>query len=272
MDILSALILLILIVLLVWIFAVRCRKGNAALPTLQQYRYAHRGLHDADKPENSLAAFKAAVAHGYGAELDVHVTADDKLVVFHDSNTKRICGQEMVIEQSTLEQLRSLRLCGTEEYIPELHEVLALFENTTPLVVELKTVGGNAAHLCEKVFELLDGYKGVYCVESFDPRVLQWLKANRPDVCRGQLAAKFGKGSAGIPGYQRFALSHLLTGCVTTPDFIAYDHTTRKKTTSLNICRGVWGVQEVSWTVRSEADMHQLEKLGNLVIFENFTP
>ena len=272
MDILSILVLLVLIVLLVWICAVRCRKGNTALPTLQQYRYAHRGLHDADKPENSLAAFKAAVAHGYGAELDVHVTADDKLVVFHDSNTKRICGEEMTIEESTLEQLRTLRLSGTEEYIPELHEVLSLFEDTTPLVIELKTVGGNAAKLSARVFEELDNYKGVYCVESFDPRVLVWLKNNRPDVCRGQLAAKFSKGSAGIPGYQRFALSHLLTGCMTTPDFIAYDHSTRNKTTSLNICRGVWGVQEVSWTVRSEDDMRKLEKLGNLVIFENFTP
>ena len=109
-------------------------------------------------------------------------------------------------------------------------------------------------------------------MESFDPRVLQWLKTNRPAVCRGQLAAMFGKGAVGLPGYLRFALSHLLTGFLTTPDFIAYDHSTRQKTTSLNICRGVWGVQEVSWTVRSEETMRQLEKLGNLIIFENFTP
>ncbi len=271
MNILSILMLLVLLLLLVWIFAVRCRRGNVLLPTLQAYRYAHRGLHDAEKPENSLAAFRAAVAHGYGAELDVHLTADDRLVVFHDNSTGRICGQDLHIEESTLEQLRTLRLCGSEEYIPELHEVLALFERTTPLVIELKTVGNNAAPLCRRVFQELDRYRGLYCMESFDPRVLQWLRANRPAVCRGQLAAKFGR-DAGIPGYQRFALGHLLTNCITVPDFIAYDHSTRKKTTSLNICRGVWGVQEVSWTVRSADDMRRLEKLGNLIIFENFQP
>ena len=137
--------------------------------------------------------------------------------------------------------------------------------------MELKTVDGNAAHLCEKTFELLDQYRGVYCVESFDPRVLRWLKANRPKVCRGQLAARMGK-DVPYPGYQRFILTHLLTGFITTPDFIAYDHSTRSKTTSLNICRGVWGAQEVSWTVRSEEDMRQLEKLGNMIIFEHFIP
>lgn len=272
MTILSILMLLLLALLLLWIFAVRCRRGNAALPTLQQYRYAHRGLHNEERPENSLAAFRAAVAQGYGAELDVHLTADNRLVVFHDSQTGRICGTDLTIEDSTLEQLRQLRLNGTEQTIPKLHEVLALFEQTTPLVIELKTFRGNAAALCERVFQELDAYSGVYCVESFDPRVLQWLRANRPAVCRGQLAAMFPRGAGGIPFWQRFALSHLLTSCATVPDFIAYEYHSRRKTASLNLCRGLWGVQEVSWTVRSEADMRQLEKLGNLVIFENFEP
>ena len=272
MPVPSILILHQLLLNLLLIFDVHCRRGNAVLAQLRPYRYAHRGLHNEIRPENSLAAFRAAVEAGYGAELDVHLSADGRLVVMHDDTTERLCGERYPIEQTDWATLQTLRLGGTEEKIPLLSQVLPLFQKATPLIIELKTVGGNAAALCEEVFKLLDHYSGVYCIESFDPRVLLWLRKNRPQVCRGQLAAWFSRGEGGLPFAPRFILSRLLENFLTTPDFIAYDHNSRKKCVSLNICRGVWGVQEVSWTIRSPEAMKDMEQRGNLIIFERFQP
>ena len=59
------------------------RTGHPKLELLRRYRYAHRGFHDKPQvPENSLAAFRRAIERGFGAELDVHLTKDGKLVVF----------------------------------------------------------------------------------------------------------------------------------------------------------------------------------------------
>lgn len=261
----------IVLLLLLWCLALRCRRDHPLWPQLRQFRYAHRGLHGSGRPENSLAAFHAAAQAGYGAELDVHLSADGQLVVMHDSSTRRMCGTDCTIERSTWDDLCPLRLAGTDAHIPLLDDVLPLFEQTAPLIIELKTAGSNAAALCARVFDLLDRYSGPYCVESFDPRVLIWLRKHRPAVCRGQLSSHFGRGS-GIPGWQRFALSRLLSNFLTVPDFIAYDHTCRKQHAGLSLCRRIWGAQEVSWTVRTAADMQQLEQQGCLIIFEQFCP
>ena len=57
-------------------------------------------------PENSLSAFKAAVDKGYGIELDVHLTADNELVVHHDDSLYRMCHIERDIKDMTLKEIR----------------------------------------------------------------------------------------------------------------------------------------------------------------------
>ncbi|MBQ5799377.1 MAG: hypothetical protein IIW18_01550, partial [Oscillospiraceae bacterium] len=118
-----------------------CRRKNGTWPLLEGWRYAHRGLHDAAQgiPENSMTAFRRAVEHGFGAELDVHLLADGSLAVFHDSDLQRMTGREGKIEDLTAADLADYRLNGTEETIPAFAEVLALFEAAKlPLIVELK--------------------------------------------------------------------------------------------------------------------------------------
>lgn len=167
-----------------------------------RHRYAHRGLHAAGIPENSLAAFSKARELGFGVELDVHLTLDGALVVFHDHTTERMCGRAGTIEQMTLDELGEHRLMGTDEAVPTFDEVLRLFESggdlgdpaapePAPVIVELKPWGGNAALLAQRAVACLDCYQVDYCVESFDPRVLQWLRRNRPDVLRGQLTKNY---------------------------------------------------------------------------------
>ena len=95
---------------------------------IDHYRQvAHRGLHDRELgiPENSLPAFARAVEQGKAIELDLHATADNRLVVLHDFQLTRRTGVPGIVEEWTLEDLRKLRLQGTDAQIPTLDEVLA---------------------------------------------------------------------------------------------------------------------------------------------------
>ena len=99
---------------------------------------AHRGLHSAGKPENSLAAFGAAVRRGYAIELDVHLLSDGSVVVFHDDNLKRMCGADVEVKALTVRKMCKYRLGDTNERIPLLKDVLALVNGAVPLIIELK--------------------------------------------------------------------------------------------------------------------------------------
>ena len=269
-------ILIILAVLfLLYLLCLRCRRGHADWAHFRQWRYAHRGLHNKEKgiPENSMAAFKLAAANGFGAELDVHLMKDGKLAVIHDASLLRTAGADVLIEDLTAEELENYRLEGTEQRIPLLEDVLPLFVDRAPLIVELKAERGNAEALAAATCKVLDKYKAEYCVESFDPRCLMWLWQNRPDVIRGQLSENFtAHGDAQhLPGGVRWILTNLLLNVRTRPDFIAYRFEDRANL-SLRLCRGFYRVQEASWTVRDRETMEKAEAAGNLVIFENFDP
>ena len=223
-------ILIVLLALdLLFTLALRCRKGHPKWELLKKYRYAHRGFHDKPViPENSLSAFRRAIEHGFGAELDVHLLKDGTLAVFHDSDLRRCANVDGQIEDLTLEELKQLRLEGTDEQIPTFDEVLALFESATPLIIELKTARGNHHALAKAVCERLDTYKGEFCIESFDPFALIDVKKLRPEICRGQLSMNFEKDKAGLPWYKRFIAGNLLLNFLTVPDFIAYKFEDRK--------------------------------------------
>ena len=250
----------------------RGRTGHPLLPELKKWRYAHRGYHDKPQiPENSLPAFKRAIANGWGAELDVHLLKDGTLAVIHDSELQRCAGVSGIIEDLDRAKLSELRLEGTGNPVPLFDEVLALFEGVAPLIIELKTYQGNHAALAEAVCKRLDSYKGLYCIESFDPRAIADVRALRPDTCTGQLSMDFEKDHAGLPGYQRFILTNLLFNVKTRPDFIAYKFEDRFKRNNQRVVKKL-GVQEVNWTIRSKADLDACEAAGSIPIFECFDP
>ena len=269
----KGLFIVLIYLVLLWLVAIRGRKDHAAWATLRRFRYAHRGLHDAAKgvPENSLKAFRLAAEQGFGAELDIHLTKDGRLAVIHDDSLLRTAGADVKASDLTAEELSVYRLEGTDEPIPFLEDVLPIFEGVAPLIVELK-VEKNAARLAKAACDLLDQYRTDYCIESFHPQAVRWLKKNRPDVCRGQLSQNFLKEKGTGSGKAvDFLMTHLLTGFLTVPDFIAYNHEHRNRL-SLRVARFLWGVQEVSWTIRSREDMERCEKDGSLSIFEHFIP
>ena len=258
-----------------WCALLRPRRNQPGWDKLEGVKYAHRGLHNADKgiPENSLAAFRLAVEGGFGAELDVHLMADGELAVVHDSDLTRVCGRAACIEDLTAAELPGYPLMGTGETIPLFREVLALFAGRTPLIIELKVERGNAAALTDGVMAALEGWNGAYCLESFHPAALLRLKEKHPQVLRGQLSQNFLKPEEanGLSLPVRFALTNLLTTAFTRPDFIAYGWKDRGNA-SLRLMKALYGVHEVSWTVRDRETMDALDRAGAASIFEGFVP
>lgn len=265
-------ILLIIIFLLVlYPLLLAGRRGQPKIRELRGFRYAHRGLHGPLCPENSMAAFRKALEGGYGIELDVHLLKDGTLAVIHDSDLKRVTGREGIVEDLTREELKECFLLGTEETIPEFRQVLELFDGKAPMIVELKSFAGNHDALAAAVCRAMEGYRGLYCMESFDPYCVRWLRKNRPDIIRGQLSENFLITGGPFPWISRLIVSFYLENFLTRPDFIAHRFEHRRNLSCL-LCRKLWGIQGVSWTIKRQEDLDRAEKEGWIPIFEGFIP
>lgn len=249
------------------------------LDELLTWRYAHRGFHDKPAvPENSMLAFGRAASEGFGIELDVHLTKDKKLAVIHDSSLQRTCGIDLNIEEITLEEAQVYFLEKSEEVIPEFEDVLGVVSDKVPLIVEIKSAGGNDRELTDAVMTALEGYDGLYCIESFSPSVVGYLRKAYPDVVRGQLAGCLNKnfdkknagGSGGEPTLTRlqdFLLKNLWVNIAGRPDFVAYCYEDRDMRAFVNF-KGA----KFLWTIKSYDDLQACEKSGAAGIFEQFNP
>ena len=266
MTILLVILAIVIVVVLLWLWAIAPQLPRADFSAFAAYDYAHRGLHDKDKgvPENSLKAFDLAVRGGFGMEFDLQLTKDGQVVVHHDLTIQRTCGVDRNINEMTYEELSGYRLFGTEERIPLFTEVLKLVNGRTPLIIELKSYD-RQEELCQKTVDLLKGYSGLYCVESFDPRIVRWFREHQPQVVRGQLMCR--KPQQDMSALADFVGRNLLTNFYTRPHFEAYDFRTRSNG-SLKAARRVFGMQEVSWTLRSLEDYRVAKGEGCLCISE----
>ena len=253
-----------------YLFCLYGRTGHPVIKKLRGWNFAHRGLHNEVRPENSMSAFRAALEAGCGIELDVHLMKDGNLAVMHDASLLRTAGVDVKIEDLTLEELQNYTLLRSGESIPLFREVLALFDGKAPMIVELKCEGGNHAALCESACRMLDDYDGVFCMESFDPRAVAWLRKHRPDICRGQLSENWMGKKMKIPAILRWCLTYHISNVYTRPDFIAYKFADRK-VFGTEICRKVLGLAGVSWTLRSRDEYDIAVAEGWIPIFENFT-
>lgn len=254
-----------------YLFMVKGRSGHPGLKQLQKFSYAHRGLYGNGIPENSMAAFRAALEKGYGIELDIHLMADGELAVIHDTSLKRTAGVDVKITDLTTADLENYPLEGTEEKIPLFSQVLELYAGKAPLIIELKADGNHRA-LVEAACRAMEGYTGAYCMESFDPRCILELKKNHPQVIRGQLSENFLRSDVKLNPALKFAMTHNLLNFATKPDFVAYDFGTRRTTPSNFICRRIWDMQGVTWTLRNTDDHDQALKEDWLPIFEHYEP
>ena len=271
-ELLIALLIVVLGAAALWSAMTVCRRNHPAWSTLWPYRDARRGYHDKPTiPENSMSAFRRALAHGWGAELDVHLMKDGNLAVIHDSSLKRTAGADVCIEDLTAKDLPNYFLEDSAENIPLFQEVLTLFEGRRPLIIELKPARGNHAELSEAVAKVLDTYQGDYCIESFDYRVLQWFRKHRPNTCRGQLSKDYFRSSTSMSGWEQFYRTNLWSNLLTRPDFIAYRFEDRDST-GLFLCQLLHRPVTVYWTLRQKSDLMHAEQEKAVGIFEGFDP
>ena len=239
------------------------RRRRAEAEPFVRTHYAHRGLWGKGIAENSLSAFARAVEEGYGIELDVQLSADGEVVVFHDENLLRVTGCGGSLYEKDLAFLKTLRLSNTEDTIPTLREVLSLVDGRVPLLVEIKSDHAWRS-VCEKTAHVLDGYTGAYCVESFHPFCVAWFRKHREGVVRGQLSSRLWKEKK-YRTLSHALVQNLLLNFYARPDFIAYDFHD-KGYFAFRLAR-LWSPYTLAWTVKSAADA-QAAKGFDALIFE----
>ncbi|MFD0987135.1 glycerophosphodiester phosphodiesterase family protein [Methyloligella solikamskensis] len=231
---------------------------------------AHRGLHDRKTGivENTASAVEAAIAAGYGMELDLRSAKDHIPVVFHDETLERLTEGEGPIGEHDVETLRRLPMRDTEDRILALPELLDLVAGRAPLILEIKSEWNGDPRYEENIAEALRGYSGPVAIMSFDPYCVARFRTLAPDLPRGLVAEWMSRRTwqKQIGIWQRFAMRHLLTASIARPHFIAYD-IRALPTTATRIARSL-GLPLLTWTVRIEADRAKAEALTDAIIFE----
>ncbi len=259
---LSALCLLLLLLYL--LFLVRPRGKSPSDPALL-CDYAHRGLHGHGVPENSLQAFALAAEAGYGIELDVQLSRDGEVMVFHDETLSRMTGRDQRLCDLTAEELSALCLGGTAETIPSFAEVLTTVNGRVPLLVELKGEDLDTS-LCSRVAALLQGYNGSYCIESFNPLLLRAMKKQLPNAYCGLLYTNVVRDKQSSNLLNRL-LTLMAFNFLCKPQFIAYNEYDRASLPVRLTTRTYLAVRFV-WTVRSRTSLDLAHKHGEWAIFE----
>ena len=231
---------------------------------------AHRGLWSPDgPPENSLGAFQAACAAGYGIELDVQLSADGEAMVFHDEDLERMTGQPGRVADHTAADLSAMRLNGTGERIPTLLETLALVGHRAMVQVELKTPYGQVGPLERRVHEVIIDHNGPLSVIGFNPYSHAWFAERFPGVLRGLDSYSY-KRAPHMDEDQRRSFARLEHIAIARPHFLALslDMLPSERVAGFRI----EGLPIVAWTVRTPQQWQAVRDGCDNMIFEGFRP
>lgn len=264
-------ILLILLALL-YIWSIKPNKKRD-MSKFKDRLYAHRGLHNNREinPENSLLAFQMAVDENYGIELDVQVTRDNIAVIFHDNTLLRVCGSKTSIGDHTFEELKDFHLYKTDQKIPTLVEVLELVDGRVPLIVEIKDSSKNISKITY-IAEILDSYRGIYCIESFNPIIVEWYKKNRPHVIRGQLSTYYKKKKLPLSRkFRNLLLENFMINFLSRPDFLGFNYK-YKDMFSFKLCKTLYNPLTAAYTIKNQEDYLENKDDFHLIIFDSFIP
>ena len=227
--------------------------------------YAHRGLHGGGVPENSLEAFERACREGHGIELDVQLSRDGEVMVFHDYTLVRMTGVEKKLCELDADELCRLSLAGTEQRLPTFKEVLDLVAGRVPILVELKGENIDTA-LCPKVSDILKSYSGSYCIESFNPLLVKDIKKYLPDTYCGLLYTNVCRDKK-----KKSALNIIISGMMLNflarPDFIAYNKLDRNSFL-VKLTTKFYRAPKFVWTIKGDGELQEAHSHGECPIFE----
>ncbi|MBI6629577.1 glycerophosphodiester phosphodiesterase family protein [Pontibaca salina] len=236
---------------------------------------AHRALHDRGRPENSRAAIRAAVEQGFGIEIDLQLSRDNRALVFHDDNLSRLTKARGAIKELSAAEAGEIALNGGNgETVPTLDAVLEIVMGRVPLLIELKdqdgALGPNVGPLEAATATALRGYVGPVAVMAFNPHSIDEMRRIAPDLPRGLVTCGFEAGDwklskatrqrlRGIPDFKRVRAA-----------FISHDarDLTRPRVQSLR----ARGVPVLCWTIRSPQDEARARKWADNITFEGYLP
>jgi glycerophosphoryl diester phosphodiesterase len=236
---------------------------------------AHRGLHDAAHAviENTSAAVRAAIAAGYGIEVDLQISADGEAMVYHDDVLGRLTEGEGRLDALSAAQLKRISFRGGDERMMTLGELCDLVGGRVTVLTELKSRFDGDARLAERVAKVLANYRGPVAPMSFDPLQVALLRQKSPHLARGIVAAKYRPHPYWdrMPPSMRFGMGYLLTALTARPDFVAYTVADLPAVAPL-LARHVFGLPLLTWVVRTQAEQQCAKRWADQMIFEGFRP
>jgi glycerophosphoryl diester phosphodiesterase len=251
------------------------RRSNSALAWLTARPIAHRGLHDPAQGiiENTPSAAAAAVAGGYGIEADLQISADGEAMVYHDDTLGRLTDGGGALRDMSAAALRRVPFRATADRMMTLGDLLDLVAGRVTLVIEIKSRFDGDLRLATRTAAVLAPYRGPVAVASFDPAPITELRRIAPRIVRGIVA---GRGHPPhvwkfLSPAQRFALTFLLHGTKSRPDFLAHRVDDLAAITP-RAARLMFGLPLLAWTVRSAQDRITAARFADQMIFEGFRP
>ena len=223
---------------------------------------AHRGLHDlaADRPENTLGAFRAAVEGGYAIECDLQPSRDGEAMVFHDFELDRLTAERGKVAERDAASLAAMRVMDTDERIPTLGAMLELVADRVPIVLELKGPQTDAEAFVAAVARACDGYDGRVAVMSFDHDLVRLFRTALPDRPRGLTAM----------GDDRSADTHAAIFEEADLQFVSY-HVDDLPNPFVADVRAA-GSPAITWTVRAPGQVATTREHADQMTFEGFAP
>lgn len=237
---------------------------------------AHRGLHDraAGRPENTLAAARAASAGGFAIECDVQLSADGEAMVFHDPALGRLTGVGERVGETSAEALGRLTVAGSAERIPTLPAFLGAVAGAVPVIVEIKSAYDGDLRLARRTAEVAAAYPGPVALKSFDPEIVAALRDGLPaHIPRGIVAETTQDDPvyATMSDSRRKRLRDLLHFDETKPDFLSW-RVDDLPCAPVHLCRLLAGLPVMSWTVRTPDQRANAAAHADQMVFEGFVP
>ncbi len=236
---------------------------------------AHRALHDVaqGRPENSRAAIRAAIAAGYGVEIDLQLSADGVPMVFHDEMLDRLTPESGWVKDRTAAELGLIPLKGGAETIPTLAQVLDLVAGQVPLLIELKdqtlTMSETDGRLESATADALKFYDGPVAVMSFNPHSVAEMARLAPLIPRGLTTSSYDPDDwaplaietcahlRAIPDYDR-----------TSSSFLSHqaNDLARPRVAELHAN----GAALLCWTIKLQADEDAARHIAQNITFEGY--
>lgn len=237
---------------------------------------AHRGLHDraAGRPENTLAAARAAVAGGFAIECDVQRSADGEAMVFHDFALGRLTDVGERVGDTSAAALGRLAVAGSVERIQTLPDFLAAVAGAVPVIVEIKSAFDGDLRLARRTAEVAAAYAGPVALKSFDPEIVAALRDGLPARIPRGIVAETNQDDpvyAAMPDSRRRSLRDLLHFGETRPDFLSW-RIDDLPCAPTHLCRLLAGTPVMAWTVRTAEQRAAAGAHADQMVFEGFVP